>query len=97
MPSQKDETSRPPSAAAKPYPAIRHEECKGCGRCIAACPKKVLRFRGGVNARGYRMVEYTGDGCIGCAMCFYTCPEPNVFEIHVPEKPAPAAGKEVKP
>jgi NAD-dependent dihydropyrimidine dehydrogenase PreA subunit len=102
MSKHSDGTSLPPATDSKPYPVIRIEECKGCGRCVIACPKKVLRFRERVNARGYRVVEYTGDGCIGCGMCFYTCPEPNTFEIHVPEKagtpaPAAAAGKEKKP
>ena len=29
---------------AGPHPVIDALECKACGRCIAACPKKVIRF-----------------------------------------------------
>ena len=78
--------------AGKPCPVIRGEECKGCGRCIAACPKQVLRFRVGVNSRGYKVAEYVGAGCIGCCLCFYTCPEPNTIEIHNPKRPNNAGG-----
>ncbi|MFA4944740.1 MAG: ferredoxin family protein [Lentisphaeria bacterium] len=73
-------------APAKPYPVIHADECKACGRCIAACPKKVLRWKDGLNRRGCKAVEYVGDGCIGCALCFYTCPEPYTLEIHKPDK-----------
>ena len=66
----------------KAYPEINRIECKGCGRCVDACPKTVLRLSKSLNERGYRYVEYVGEGCIGCANCFYVCPEPNTFRIH---------------
>ena len=72
--------------AAGPYPRIDSLECKACGRCVAVCPKKVLALGDKLNARGYRYVEYAGEGCIGCANCFYACPEPNAIEVHVPVK-----------
>jgi NAD-dependent dihydropyrimidine dehydrogenase PreA subunit len=31
-------------------------------------------------------VEYSGDGCIGCGACYYTCPEPLAIEVHIPQK-----------
>ena len=65
-----------------PYPVITADECKGCGRCIMACPKKCLVFREGLNNRSTRAVEYVGTGCIGCAVCFYNCPEPYAIEVH---------------
>lgn len=69
-----------------PHPVIIVEECKGCGRCIAACPKKVLRSSGHVNRKGYISAEYIGEGCSGCAICFYNCPEPYAIEVHKPDK-----------
>jgi len=69
-----------------PYPVINPLECKACGRCIVACPKKVLRMGTELNARGYTSAEYVGQGCIGCLNCFYACPEPHTFEIHLPPK-----------
>lgn len=65
-----------------PRPVINENECKGCGRCVAACPKKVLRLSGKLNRRGYDAAEYAGSGCIGCAACFYNCPEPYAIEVH---------------
>ena len=69
-----------------PYPAIDPLECKACGRCIVACPKKVLRMNPELNARGYTHAEYVGAGCIGCLNCFYACPEPNAIEVHIPAR-----------
>lgn len=56
-------------------PVIDDEACKGCGRCVAACPRKVLRMRTAINRRGVLSAEYEGAGCTGCGVCFYNCPE----------------------
>jgi acetyl-CoA synthetase len=70
----------------RPYPAIAAVECKACERCILACPTNVLKMGMELNQRGYRYVTYSGDGCIGCGACYYTCPEPLAIEVHVPHK-----------
>jgi 2-oxoisovalerate ferredoxin oxidoreductase delta subunit len=70
----------------KPYPVIHEIECKSCGRCVVACPKKVLEIGSALNARGYAYALYKGDGCTGCTNCFYTCPEPNAVEVRIPVK-----------
>lgn len=75
-----------PDDSTKPYPEINAIECKACGRCIDACPKAVLRLSAELNLRGYRYVQYTGEGCLGCANCFYACPEPHTFVIHKPDR-----------
>ena len=31
--------------------------CKGCGLCIASCPKKIIRFSENINARGHHYAE----------------------------------------
>jgi len=74
--------------AIRPRPVIDAEECKGCGRCIAACPRKVLRLRAGINHRGVQPAEYAGSGCTGCGICFYNCPEPYGIEVEISAKPA---------
>lgn len=70
----------------KPYPLINSKECKACERCITACPSNVLKMGETFNERGYKFAVYTGDGCIGCGACYYTCPEPLAVEVHVPKK-----------
>jgi len=70
---------------ASPEPIITEDRCKGCGRCIEACPKKVLRLRKTLNRRGVRPAFYTGSGCIGCGFCFYNCPEPYAIEVIQPD------------
>ncbi|WNY26584.1 ferredoxin family protein [Methanolapillus ohkumae] len=69
-----------------PYPVINALECKSCGRCVFDCPKGVLKIGTVLNARGYAPVVYAGTGCIGCANCYYTCPEPLAIEVHIPAK-----------
>ena len=71
------------ASPACPYPDIDPLECKGCGRCIADCPKQVLAWGGTFNERGYRYAVYAGEGCIGCRSCYYTCPEPGAIELHL--------------
>jgi NAD-dependent dihydropyrimidine dehydrogenase PreA subunit len=63
---------------------IDNELCKGCERCVHACPKKLLKMDGNVNSMGLPVAIYVGEGCIGCGACFYGCPEAGaitVFEV----------------
>ncbi len=61
--------------------AINDLECKACGRCVIACPVKVLELGQRLNARGYKYVVYKGEGCIGCGNCYYSCPEPLAISV----------------
>jgi NAD-dependent dihydropyrimidine dehydrogenase PreA subunit len=60
---------------------LNHEECKGCGLCVAACPPKVLRLAESLNHYGYRPAQYAGSGCTGCGICFFVCPEPGGITV----------------
>jgi len=60
---------------------IRSEECKGCERCVEACPRGVLKMGTKLNLMSFPAVEYAGSGCIGCGGCFYSCPEPGAITI----------------
>ncbi|OPX97013.1 MAG: 2-oxoglutarate-acceptor oxidoreductase subunit OorD [Syntrophorhabdus sp. PtaU1.Bin002] len=68
-----------------PCPVINTLECKACERCVLACPAKALSIGTELNERGYRYVVYAGSGCTGCGSCYYTCPEPNALEVHIPQ------------
>jgi len=67
--------------SSSPFPEITADECKGCRRCIAACPRQVLRPAAAPNRKGFIPAEYSGEGCTGCAICFYNCPEPYAIAI----------------
>ena len=43
--------------------------CKGCGICVAFCPKKVLELEDG------KVVIKNFDACIQCGQCELRCPD----------------------
>jgi len=61
---------------------IAADECKGCGRCITVCPKKLISRGQELNIQGYfAMTVANPNDCIGCGSCFYQCPEPGAITI----------------
>ena len=55
---------------------IAVDTCKGCGLCVSACPKNVLKLSETVsNKNGYFIAEVVNDDCIGCASCAVMCPD----------------------
>lgn len=66
-----------------PRSEVNPDKCKGCGLCIARCPKQVLAFSPKLNSKGYHYAEYVGEGCVGCGSCFYTCPEPDAIVVYL--------------
>ncbi|MBQ6705323.1 MAG: 4Fe-4S binding protein [Opitutales bacterium] len=64
------------------FPKIRSDECKGCERCVIACPKNVLALGTTLNVMGLPHVFVADESaCTGCSLCFYTCPEPGAISI----------------
>lgn len=62
---------------------IAFDECKGCGRCLTACPKKLLLIGSEINKQGYTAITAVNpEMCIGCGSCFYQCPEPGAITIY---------------
>ncbi len=49
---------------------INKSWCKGCGLCIAVCPKKVLELNDRAKSEAVRMAD-----CIGCRQCENICPD----------------------
>ncbi len=49
---------------------INQEWCKGCGICVALCPKQVLEL----NPQGKATVVRPED-CICCTLCELRCPD----------------------
>jgi 2-oxoglutarate ferredoxin oxidoreductase subunit delta len=63
---------------------IRPRYCKGCGICVAFCPKKVLVLKDG------KVFAANPELCIGCRMCELRCPD---FAIEIEEKGAKTASE----
>jgi len=55
---------------------IEEDRCKGCGLCVAVCPKKVLEISGQLNSLGYfSAYQARPEDCILCALCCTMCPD----------------------
>jgi 2-oxoglutarate ferredoxin oxidoreductase subunit alpha/2-oxoisovalerate ferredoxin oxidoreductase alpha subunit len=81
------------TVSERPKPFVLPEFCKGCGRCIDACPKHCIELGTEVNpATGLIPVALHLEACNGCALCIGACPEPYGlrpepkadFELHDP-------------
>ena len=59
------------------FVSFREDRCKGCGLCVAGCPKKIITLRSDVlNAKGFHPAGIEEmDKCIGCASCAIMCPD----------------------
>ncbi|HEY7161043.1 MAG TPA: 4Fe-4S binding protein, partial [Acidobacteriota bacterium] len=67
----------------RPKPYVLDSFCKGCGRCIDACPKGCIHTSGHVHAvSGLIPVELVLDQCNGCGLCLTACPEPYGLSVH---------------
>jgi 2-oxoglutarate ferredoxin oxidoreductase subunit delta len=49
---------------------IQPDWCKGCGICVAFCPKSVLELND-----NDKVVVARSEDCIACRMCEYRCPD----------------------
>ncbi len=84
----------------KPKPVLLPELCKGCGRCITACPKDCIHEGTEINQdSGLVPIVIDWEVCNGCGLCVSACPEPygltpGEYEL---EDPAKLFGERPKP
>ena len=70
---------------------VDRERCKGCGLCVAVCPKGVLEMGGEMNPKGYFPVyQARPEDCVFCAICCTMCPDVAMVVNEIVE---PAAGQ----
>lgn len=55
---------------------IKKEWCKGCGICVAFCPKQVLALDA-----DEKIDIVNGDACISCGQCELRCPDFAIFLV----------------
>lgn len=61
---------------------IIEERCKGCGFCIANCPRQVLQKSSVFNKRGYHPPEVVDAArCVNCHFCEILCPEFAIYSV----------------
>lgn len=66
---------------------IADDLCRGCGLCVAFCPRNTLRLAARFNRDGLRPVEYVDpDLCVGCGTCATMCPHVAIVRVERTEK-----------
>jgi len=55
--------------------------CKGCGLCVAFCPKKVFEM----DATGKALVAHEKE-CVNCGFCELHCPD-FAIQVDAPTEP----------
>ena len=53
---------------------VKQEWCKGCGICVAFCPKQVLALD-----EHEKIFIKNGDDCIRCGQCEMRCPDYAIY------------------
>ena len=58
---------------------FRQESCKGCGLCVQACPKGIIRLGESINSMAYNYAEIIDmSQCIGSGFCAMMCPDAGI-------------------
>jgi 2-oxoglutarate ferredoxin oxidoreductase subunit delta len=59
-----------------PKIVVDEARCKGCERCVEACPQGVIAMAKELNEKGYFFAQPVNQPlCIGCRLCAITCPD----------------------
>ncbi|MCX7981453.1 MAG: 4Fe-4S dicluster domain-containing protein [Syntrophales bacterium] len=83
----------PPVKLSRGEVIILPERCKGCGFCIAYCPRGVLALSEEFNKKGYHPPYVKeADKCVNCHFCEIICPEFAIYSINLFEKEGEKAG-----
>ncbi len=65
---------------------IFEDRCKGCGYCIAYCPRDVLSFTDRFNRKGYHVPSaLKEEECVNCHFCEIICPDFAIYSEEIPQ------------
>ncbi|HBL15414.1 MAG TPA: pyruvate ferredoxin oxidoreductase [Elusimicrobia bacterium] len=82
-------TTKVSKPKTRPKPFLLPSYCKGCERCIEACPKGCITPGKEINpSTGLVPVSLSLDACTACGLCVNACPEPyglRLTEVGGPE------------
>ena len=53
--------------------------CKGCGICVAFCPRQALEIR------GEKAALREGADCVACGLCELRCPDYAIYLVNEEE------------
>ena len=68
---------------------ILGERCKGCGWCVAFCPREVLQMSTKFTSKGYHPPEVVKTrACVDCRLCELMCPDFAIFLKRTPDEEA---------
>lgn len=74
------------AGSRKALPQVDPAKCTGCGRCVGACPPKVLWLEvQGPKPWGPKVsVLHDAPACTGCALCAVVCPFDAIQMVRTP-------------
>lgn len=52
--------------------SVDEDKCTGCEMCVAACKRRVLELKYGLNFN-YHAIARFPDDCVGCGRCLRAC------------------------
>jgi 2-oxoglutarate ferredoxin oxidoreductase subunit delta len=65
------------------------DRCKGCGLCVAVCPKNVLEVSDEMNKMGYYPAyQARPQNCVFCTICCIMCPDVAITITKIAEDTA---------
>lgn len=69
-------------------PQIQADACRGCGKCVAACPVAAMTLISAHDPRRpkKKKARLNEVACLGCGICAKACPNNNIQLIARPER-----------
>jgi len=61
-------------------PVLDDSDCKGCGKCVNACPVEALSLvsANSPEKKKKKKLIFSEDKCLGCGVCIRTCSQKSL-------------------